>query len=53
MRARTGLWEPRAGNDPGPPGLRWCGSERETEKVSRRRLPVKETGHGAPRKSPW
>lgn len=21
MRARTGLWEPRVGNDPGPPGL--------------------------------
>ena len=20
MRARTGLWEPRVGNDPGPPG---------------------------------
>ena len=22
MWARTGLWEPRVGNDPGPPGLR-------------------------------
>jgi len=21
MRARTGLWEPWVGNDPGPPGL--------------------------------
>ena len=30
MRARTGLWEPRAGNDPGPPGhptTPWVGSE--------------------------
>ena len=24
MRARTGLWEPRAGNDPGPPGPHWA-----------------------------
>src|SRR6516165_7392724 len=23
MRARTGLWEPRGGNDPGPPGPRY------------------------------
>jgi hypothetical protein len=24
MRARTGLWEPRVGNDPGPPGPKAC-----------------------------
>jgi hypothetical protein len=33
MRARTGLWEPWAGNCPGPPGLISCASKRVSNRV--------------------
>ena len=47
MRTRTGLWEPRGGNAPGPPGPKHVSGARITQSDVRHRcaLELRHQGH--------